>query len=771
MRGSGERRSRPALPATVLQTGVIALCFLAAFAGLAAAVDPPAAKKPDIFLRFKRTTLLAERNRLWREANRLRDEGKVGEAIPAARQALAIHRRLFGNANADVVKMLVWLAQSHLQRDEFEAARTTSQEASAIGTKLYGEKDWRVADARQALRDVDIRSRLTVEERRELFAAEQGNSQIDQLYRKGDFRQAIRFAEQVAKMRRRLLGDQHPDTADSLNTLALLHNWMADYAKAEPLYRQALEIRRKVLGENHPRTAMSLNNLAALSRSLGDFAKAEPLYRQALEIDKKALGENHPDTAKVLNNLADLYESLGDYAKAEPLYRQALEIDRKALGETHPGYARDLSNLGELYQSLGDYAKAERLLRQALEIDKKARGENHPDTAQRLNNLAGLYQALGDYAKAEPLHRRALQIRKKVLGENHPGTATSLNNLAALYRSQGDYAKAEPLYRQALEIDKKALGENHPDTARALNNLALLYKSLGDDAKAEPLYRQSLEIRKKVLGENHARTATSLNNLSALYWSQGDYAKAEPLCRQSLEISLGGLSRNFGFLSERQQLALELSAQGFLYSYLSLASSARIGDGAVYAYVLESKGAVTARQSLVRLKRRRPDLKHLLDELQTVGTRLANLSLAGADPQHAQARLQKIEALTEQKEMLEGKLAAQYHEFAQTRDAARLGRDEQLRKLKAAIPPQAALVDVLEYTRSAPPSANKGPFGFERRLVAFVVRHDAEVRRIELGPVAPVAKAIDDWRQTYGRPGASNPGSDLRASCWLSQLQ
>ena len=27
---------------------------------------------------------------------------------------------------------------------------------------------------------------------------------------------------------------------------------MGDYAKAEPLYRQALEIRKRVLGENHP---------------------------------------------------------------------------------------------------------------------------------------------------------------------------------------------------------------------------------------------------------------------------------------------------------------------------------------------------------------------------------------------------------------------------------------------------------------------------------------------------------------------------------------
>ena len=77
-----------------------------------------------------------------------------------------------------------------------------------------------------------------------------------------------------------------------------------DYARAEPLYRQAMEIQKRILGENHPDYATSLNGLAALYEPQGDYAQAEPLYRQALEIRKKALGENHPDYATSLNNLA-----------------------------------------------------------------------------------------------------------------------------------------------------------------------------------------------------------------------------------------------------------------------------------------------------------------------------------------------------------------------------------------------------------------------------------------------------------------------------------
>ncbi len=61
-----------------------------------------------------------------------------------------------------------------------------------------------------------------------------------------------------------VLGEGHPDYADSLETLAWLYREIGDYAAAEPLFRQAMEIRRAALGEGHPDYADSLNNLAVV---------------------------------------------------------------------------------------------------------------------------------------------------------------------------------------------------------------------------------------------------------------------------------------------------------------------------------------------------------------------------------------------------------------------------------------------------------------------------------------------------------------------------
>ena len=229
---------------------------------------------------------------------------------------------------------------------------------------------------------------------------------------------------------------------------------MGAYDRAEPLYRQALEIRKKALGEGHPDYAGSLNNLALLYHAMGAYDRAEPLYRQAKEIRKKALGKGHPDYASSLVTLAGLYDDMGAYGGAEPLYRQALEITKKALGEGHPDYAAGLNNLALLYSAMGAYDRAEPLYRQALEIMKKVLGEEHPAYATSLNNLALLYRAMGAYDRAEPLYRQALEIRKKVVGEGHPDYATGLNNLAGLYQATNRPQQALTTLGRGMEVEQ-----------------------------------------------------------------------------------------------------------------------------------------------------------------------------------------------------------------------------------------------------------------------------------------------------------------------------
>src|SRR5207245_10174325 len=80
--------------------------------------------------------------------------------------------------------------------------------------------------------------------------------------------------------------------------------YAGDLHAAKPWLEHALAIRERVLGPDHPDTARSLNDLAILLRAQGELAASRPLCERALEIRERVLGPDHPDTATGLDNLA-----------------------------------------------------------------------------------------------------------------------------------------------------------------------------------------------------------------------------------------------------------------------------------------------------------------------------------------------------------------------------------------------------------------------------------------------------------------------------------
>jgi tetratricopeptide (TPR) repeat protein len=97
-------------------------------------------------------------------------------------------------------------------------------------------------------------------------------------------------------MKKRLLGDEHPDVATSLNNLASLYDNQGRYGEAEPLYQDALAMRKRLLGDEHPTVARSLFNLGGLRYKQGRYREALALLLQAQPIYLSQLGPDHPNT-------------------------------------------------------------------------------------------------------------------------------------------------------------------------------------------------------------------------------------------------------------------------------------------------------------------------------------------------------------------------------------------------------------------------------------------------------------------------------------------
>ena len=188
---------------------------------------------------------------------------------------------------------------------------------------------------------------------------------------------------------KKLWGRSTPIPPPASTTWRALHD-QGLYAKAEPLYQRALAIDEKALGPEHPDTATSLNNLAVLYDAQGHYAKAEPLYQRALAIREKALGPEHPDTATSLNNLAELYSTRASTPRPSRSTSALWRSVKKPWGRSTliPPPA---STTWRRSTTQGHYAKAEPLYQRALAIREKTLGPEHPDTANSLNNLAALY--------------------------------------------------------------------------------------------------------------------------------------------------------------------------------------------------------------------------------------------------------------------------------------------------------------------------------------------------------------------------------------------
>jgi CHAT domain-containing protein len=549
-------------------------------------------------------------------------------------------------------------------------------------------------------------------------------NEAESLRMKGRYEQAMPLAERALASREKALGAEHPDTAESLSTLALLYGAKGDYAKAESLLVRASMIFEKVLGSDHTYVGQSLINLAALHRDKGDYAKAEPLFIRASTILEKSLGKDHPEVALSLGNLAMLYSNKGDYEKAEPLCLRTLAIFEKALGR------------------------------------------DHIRVASSLNNLAVLYFKKGDYEKAEPLYIRASTITENSLGKDHPYAAFLLNNLAEVYRAKSDYVKAEPLYIRALASREKALGAEHSDTATSLNNLALLYRAKGDYAKAESLQIRALAIYEKVLGAEHPTTAISLNNLAGLYRAKGDYSKAIDFQSRCNDVSDRDLLRNLVSGSERQKLTYLNQTSAYTDFTISLhaqfAPNDRNAKRDAVKVLLQRKGrALDAMTDVFAALRRRlsPADQIFLNQLQDVRSQLSVLTLRGPGREGLEKRRANLKALEENEENLQNDISQRSAEFrAQSQTQSKSVTIEDIQK---AIPQGTALVEFTQYRPSNPKETEKAKQLGKPRYVAYVLRNTGEPQWVELGDARRIDEAVDALRKSLRTPASSD--ADMRS--------
>jgi hypothetical protein len=88
-----------------------------------------------------------------------------------------------------------------------------------------------------------------------------------------------------------------------MNNLALTYWNQERWQEAEELQAQVMKIRKRVLGPEHPGTLTSMSNLAFTWKSQGREQQALDMMIECVELKKHKLGLNHPDIIKYIKLL------------------------------------------------------------------------------------------------------------------------------------------------------------------------------------------------------------------------------------------------------------------------------------------------------------------------------------------------------------------------------------------------------------------------------------------------------------------------------------
>ena len=151
----------------------------------------------------------------------------------------------------------------------------------------------------------------------------------------GNFAEAEECFRRALEMGDRTFAPENPDLLILLNDLTRLYLKQSAYASAEPLLLRLLDLKRSK-GEDHPEVATVLASLATVRRALGMHESAEQLWRRVLDIRERTLAPNHFATASALEHLGDACAARGKNREALAAFQRALTIREKTLGNEHP---------------------------------------------------------------------------------------------------------------------------------------------------------------------------------------------------------------------------------------------------------------------------------------------------------------------------------------------------------------------------------------------------------------------------------------------------
>ncbi|ERF71804.1 hypothetical protein EPUS_01719 [Endocarpon pusillum Z07020] len=226
----------------------------------------------------------------------------------------------------------------------------------------------------------------------------------------GNYRESEESALASMKMRRKLLGWDHPDTTKAYLSAGWSIQCQERYQESADVFTAVVQICKPKIGAHHADTYTASYFLAESLKGLGEFGQAKELHSRVLMGRKKALRSHHPDILTSQVGLAGVLLILRDFKEAEELTLEVynfLKKEGKIFKERAAIAWTCMSNMGQLHSDRAlragseserktQWKEAIKWARQLVESQEHVLGSRHPKTIKAsqthtkyLNGMSG----------------------------------------------------------------------------------------------------------------------------------------------------------------------------------------------------------------------------------------------------------------------------------------------------------------------------------------------------------------------------------------------
>lgn len=213
--------------------------------------------------------------------------------------------------------------------------------------------------------------------------------------------------EEALRIREFHYGEEHESCADTMQWMGNCLRKHGDALEALEYFKFALSIKRKMLGSDDIDVANTLFNTAVLLDDMEKFELSLVAYTEAMRIRKLVLGEKNQEVADTLFCMGNVATVLENHQSALAYYNESIEIIEAAIPDDNP-FAQEsnakllfLSNPNSLRPDMeSKYKRLNQCYEEALPLTKLILGSNHPKVGELLFRMGEIYMNLHDWDNA-----------------------------------------------------------------------------------------------------------------------------------------------------------------------------------------------------------------------------------------------------------------------------------------------------------------------------------------------------------------------------------